>query len=143
MVAYGRQLSYGAAKATLALHDVATQPLPHAAGSVDLVSMSSVLHVFDEPLPALAEIRRALAPGGIFLLHDWMRQPLSTYLAWRRDVLREGDAESRRRGFRLFAVHNKYTTEDWRWLLAEAGFAIRDETQLRASHRIFVTTPAR
>jgi hypothetical protein len=72
-----------------------------------------------------------------------MRQPLSTYLAWRRDVLKEGEAESRRRGFRLFPVHNKYTTEDWRWLLAEAGFAIRDETELRASHRIFVTTPAR
>jgi len=143
MVAYGRQLSYGAAKATLALHDVATQPLPHAPGSVDLVSMSSVLHVFDEPLPALAEIRRSLAPGGIFLLHDWIRQPLPTYLAWRRDVLKEGEAESRRRGFRLFPVHNKYTTEDWRWLLAEAGFAIRDETQLRASHQIFVTTPAR
>ena len=104
--------------------------------------MSSVLHVFDEPLPALAEIRRALAPGGIFLLHDWIRQPLPTYLAWRRDVLKEGEAESRRRGYRLFPAHNKYTTEDWRWLLAEAGFAIRDETQLRASHQIFVTTPA-
>ena len=143
MVAYGRQLSYGTAKATLTLHDVAAQPLPHAAGSVDLVSMSSVLHVFDEPLPALAEIRRALAPGGLFLLHDWIRQPLATYLAWRRDVLKEGEAESRRRGFRLFPVHSKYTTEDWRWLLAEAGFAIRDETQLRASHRLFVTTPAR
>jgi len=57
--------------------------------------------------------------------------------------MKEGEAESRRRGFRLFPVHNKYTTEDWRWLLAEAGFAIRDETQLRASHRLFVTAPAR
>ncbi|MBI1726845.1 MAG: methyltransferase domain-containing protein [Candidatus Rokubacteria bacterium] len=38
--------------------------------------MSSVLHVVDEPLPVLAEIRRVLAPGGIFLLHDWVRQPL-------------------------------------------------------------------
>jgi SAM-dependent methyltransferase len=103
--------------------------------------MSSVLHVVDEPLPVLAEIRRVLAPAGIFLLHDWIRQPLPTYLAWRRDVLGEGDAESRRRGFRLFPVHNKYTTEDWQWLLAEAGFTIGHQEQLRASHRSFVATP--
>src|SRR2546428_11381309 len=100
MVAYGRQLVYGAAKATLALHDVATQPLPHAAGSVDLVSMSSVLHVFDEPLPALAEIRRALALGGVFLLHELVRPPLSTYPAWGRGGLKEGEAGRRRRGCR-------------------------------------------
>jgi SAM-dependent methyltransferase len=141
MIAYGQQGSYAGARPTLMLHDVATQPLPHAAGTVHLVSMSSVLHVFDEPLPVLAEIRRVLAPGGIFLLHDWIRQPLRTYLEWRREGLGEGEAESRRRGFRLFPVHSKYTAEDWQWLLTEAGLAIRDQTELRASHQIFVTTP--
>ena len=140
MVAYGRQLTFPGAPPTFAVHDVTAQPLPHAAGSVDLLSMSSVLHVVDEPLPALAEIRRVLAPSGLFLLHDWIRQPLSAYLAWRRDVLQEGPAECQRRGFRLFPVHNKYTTEDWHWLLAESGFSVRSETQLRASHRIFVAT---
>jgi SAM-dependent methyltransferase len=143
MIAHGQQVSYPTgAKPTLTVHDVSAQPLPHAAGTAHLVSMSSVLHVLDEPLPVLAEIRRVLAPGGVFLLHDWIRQPLSTYLAWRRDVLGEGEAESRRRGFRLFPVHNKYTPEDWAWLLAEAGFVIGHQTQLRASHRIFVTTSA-
>ena len=141
MIAHGRQLAGAGAKPTLALHDVAVEPLPHAAGTVHLVAMSSVLHVLDEPLPVLAEIRRVLASGGIFLLHDWIRQPLPTYLAWRRESLGEGEAESRRRGFRLFPVHSKYTTEDWRWLLSEAGFAIRVQTQLRASHQVFVTTP--
>ena len=141
MVAYGRQLSYGTANATLALLDVATQPLPHDTGIVHLTTMSSVLHVFDEPLGALAEIRRVLAPGGLFLLQDWIRQPLETYLAYRRDVLKEPPAECVRRGFRLFPAHNKYTTEDWQWLLAEAGFTLLDQTQLRASHRIFVATP--
>ena len=102
--------------------------------------MSSVLHVLDEPLPVLAEIRRVLAPGGIFLLNDWIRQPLQAYLAWRRDELKERGPEATRRGFRLFPVHNKYTPDDWRWLLAEAGLTVRDQRQLRASHRIFVTT---
>jgi SAM-dependent methyltransferase len=140
MIAHGRQLT--GVTLTLAVHDVTTQPLPHAAGSVHLVAMSSVLHVVDEPLPVLAEIRRVLAPDGIFLLNDWIRQPLPAYLAWRRDEMKETGPEASRRGFRLFPVHNKYTPDDWRWLLAEAGLTLRDQAQLRPSHRIFVTTPA-
>ena len=139
MVAHGQQLSCIGAKPTFALHDVTAQPLPHAAGSVHLVSMSSVLHVVEEPLPVLAEIRRVLVPGGMLLLHDWIRQPLATYLAWRRDVLGESESQSGR-GFRLFPVHNKYTSEDWQWLLATARFVVRHHDQVRASHRIFVAT---
>ena len=140
MIAHARQLT--GVTLTFTVHDVASQPLPHATGTVDLASMSSVLHVLDEPLPVLAEMRRVLTPGGIFLLNDWIRQPLETYLAWRREVMKETGPDAARRGFRLFPVHNKYTTDDWRWLLAEAGFTVRDETQLRASHRVFVAAPA-
>ncbi len=138
MIAYGRQLPGAGARPKLEVLDVTTEPLPHAAGAADLVSMSSVLHVLDEPLPVLAEIRRVLAPAGIFLLNDWIRQPLEAYLAWRRDVMKEGEAESEQRGFRLFPVHNKYTPEDWQWLLAKAGFDVLHQAQLRSSHRIFV-----
>jgi SAM-dependent methyltransferase len=141
MIGYGRQLAFKAASVTLTVHDVVAQPLPLAAGTVNFVSMSSVLHVFDEPLPTLAEIRRVLAPGGIFLLNDWIRQPLPTYLAWRRDVMKESGPDALRRAFRLFPVHNKYTLEDWRWLLGEAGFEILAQAELRASHRLFVATP--
>src|SRR4029450_5831558 len=73
MIAHARGLSYGTAKATLTLLDVATQPLPHDGGSVHLVTMSSVLHVFDEPLGAVAEIRRGLAAGGPVLVQGWSR----------------------------------------------------------------------
>ncbi len=143
MIEYGRRLAFKTAPATFALHDVATSPLPHAPGTVHLASMSSVLHVLDEPLPVMAEIRRVLAPGGIFLLNDWIRQSLAAYLAWRRDVMKETGADALRRGFKLFPVQNKYTPEDWRWLLGEAGFEVLAQTELRASHRIFVATPAR
>jgi SAM-dependent methyltransferase len=143
MIAYGRQLTFKPASVTLTVHDVAVKPLPLADATVNLASMSSVLHVFDEPLPTLAEIRRVLAPAAIFLLNDWIRQPLSTYLAWRRDVMKESGPDALRRAFRLFPVHNKYTVEDWRWLLGEAGFEVLAQIELRASHRIFVATPTR
>ncbi len=140
MVAYGQQMPCAGARPTLALHDLAAAPLPHATGSVHLVSVSSVLHVLDEPLPVLAEIRRVLAPDGIFLLYEWVRQPLPVYLAWRRETLQEPEVECNRRGFRLFPAHNKYTADDWAWLLAEARFSIRHRAQLRSTHRIFVAT---
>jgi ubiquinone/menaquinone biosynthesis C-methylase UbiE len=54
MIAYGQQLPSTGAKLTLVLHDAATQPLPHANGTVHLVSMSLVLHIFEEPLLVLA-----------------------------------------------------------------------------------------
>ena len=138
MVGHGRQLT--GATMTFTVHDITTQPLPHEARSVHLASMSAVLHVLDEPLPVLAEIRRVLAPGGIFLLNDWIRQPLQAYLTWRREQMNETGPEATRRAFRLFPVHNKYTPEDWRWLLGEAGLSLRAETQLRPGHQIFVTT---
>ena len=143
MIVYGQQLPSTGARPTLAVHNVATQPIPHEAGTVHLVTMTSVLHLFDEPLPVLAEVRRMLVPNGLFMLHDWVRMPLHTYLARRTESMEEDRAASRQRGFRLFPVHNKYTTEDWEWLLAEGGFAVRCRTELRPSHRMFVTTPAR
>ena len=141
MIAHGQQLQGTGARPTLTLHDVATQPLPQADGTVHLVSMTSVLHIVDEPLRVLAEIRRVLAPGGLFMLHDWIRQPLKAYLERRRENLGEGETESLRRGFRLFPVHCKYTVEDWQWVLAQAGLTIRYQTQLRPTHQMFVTTP--
>ena len=144
MIDYSRRLPGVGPRLRLEVRDVTSSPLPHAAGSVHLLNMSSVLHVFDEPLPVLAEIRRVLAPDGVFLLNDWVRQPLVDYLAWRRETMREDDeASCQRRGFRLFPVHNKYTADDWRWLLGLAGFAVHCDTAFRASHRIFVATPAR
>jgi SAM-dependent methyltransferase len=141
MIVHGQQLSTTGTRPTLAVHDVATQPLPHRAGTVHLVTMISVLHVLDEPLPVLAEIRRVLAPGGLFVLHDWVRMPLQTYLARRQEQQGEELDVARRRGFRVFPAHCKYTTEDWQWLLGEAGFTIRQQAQFRPTHQFFITTP--
>ena len=110
-------------------------------GSVDGVLCRYGLMLVPDIAKAFSEIRRVLAPKSTFLLNDWIRQPLSKYLAYRREVLGECEAETGR-GFRLFPVHNKFTPGDWRWLLTEAGLAIRHQAQLRDSHQIFVCQPA-
>ncbi len=140
MIAYSAGLNWPGRVPTLAIHDVTAQPLPCAAGSVNLLSMMSVLHLVDDPLAVLAEICRVLAPGGIFFLKDWIRRPLKDYLGWPQESQGEEAIASRQRGFRLFPVHNKYTAEDWEWLLAEAGFHLRSHLSLHPSRQIFVMT---
>ena len=142
MINYAQdEVTYAGPKPTFAVHDLTAQPVPLDDDSVHLINMTAILHLLDEPLPILAEIRRLLAPGGIFFLNDWVRAPLTEYL----DSRLEGEGEERQaslqRWFRLFPVHNKYTTEDWLWLLTETGFAIRQSASLRANFRVFVTTP--
>src|SRR5262252_3597453 len=75
MIDYARQNAYTGVTPTLAVHDLTAKPLPVADGSVHLVQMTAVLHVLDDPIPVLADIRRVLAPKGVFALHDWIRTP--------------------------------------------------------------------
>lgn len=141
MIDHAQHLAYRGVTPTLAVHDVTAGPVPVAPGTVHLVHMSAVLHVLDDPYSVLADIRRVLAPGGLFVLNDWIRAPLDMYLASRTDHSEDPEAD-RQRWLRLFPVHNKYTTEDWQWLLASNGFQVHQSTQVRPHFRIFVTTTA-
>lgn len=117
-------------------------PLPD--GSAHLLTMAAMLHAQDDPFAVLAETRRVLAPGGMFLLFDWVRVPMKDYLQQRQDEPGDEPGDRWGRALKLFAVHNKYTVEDWRWLLAEAGFVIDEEPP--APHqrsRIFLCTARR
>lgn len=141
MIDYAQVASYSGPTPSFAWHDITDAPLPLDSGSVNLVSMNAVLHVLPDPLPVCDEIQRVLAPGGVFLLNDWIRTPLQTYLMARSGGETEEEvARSRRMGLRLFSAHNKYTTEDWLWLLNEAGFTLQGSMQLRPHFRIFVNT---
>ena len=140
MIAYGQHLPYTGTTDTGAPRCRNAAPPPRDRG-VHLVSMTSVLHLFDDPFPVLAEVHRLLAPTGLFMLHDWIRRPLPDYLAWNIANSEEDPAITRQRGLRLFPVHNKYTTADWQWLLHEADFAVLRCGQLRPTHRMFVAIP--
>ena len=136
MIEHAEGLRYKGAAPTLAVHDVEKEALPLDIGSVDLVAMVGVLHVLDDPFRVLAEVGRVLRPGGLFLLDDWVRMPLAQYVRTRdRD---ETPDRQRARWLRLFPFHNRYTVEDWKWLLAEAGFSLVSTVQLRPQSQIFV-----
>ena len=138
MIEHARGLRYRGAPPTLTVQDVEKEPLPLDAAGVDLVSMTGVLHVLEDPFAVLAEVLRVLRPGGLFLLDDWVRMPLAQYVQDRpRD---RGAAPERQRAgwLRMFPFHNKYTAEDWKWLLAEAGFSLVSTVQIRPQSQIFV-----
>lgn len=141
MIQHAQQLSYNGLTPTLAMHDLNAQPLPVATGSVHLIHMNAVLHVLDDPVPVLAEIRRTLAHGGVFVLNDWIRSSLEAYVTSRTEPDAPDPVAERRRVFRLFPVHNKYTPDDWQWLFATHGFQVHRVAQLRPHFQVFVTTP--
>lgn len=140
MIDHARTLRYRGGAPTLAVQDLETEPLPLDAGSVDLVAMTALLHLLENPFAVLAEARRVLRPGGVFLLDDWVRMPLAEYLRIRLRPRTPDEPldQSRARCMGLFPLHNKYTLDDWKWLLSETGFSLVSTLQLRPQSRIFV-----
>ena len=143
MITYGRRLAFKPASVSLTVHDVDGR-----AAAARRCHRESGEHVVGAP-----RLRRAPADPGRDPSRSRARRDLS---AERLDspaalelsgvATRRHEGERARRGqtrLRLFPVHNKYTVEDWRWLLGEAGFEVLAQTELRASHRIFVATPTR
>jgi ubiquinone/menaquinone biosynthesis C-methylase UbiE len=141
MIDYARGLDYGGAPATFAVLDIVGEPLPLADGSVDAITMTMVLHLFVDPFALLREVKRVLKPTGPFVLYDFVRTPFAEYLN-RRSSAGSDDPDARKRGLSLFAMHNKYTTEDWHWVFSESGFDLLAEAQPQAQfNRMFIAVP--
>lgn len=140
MVDYGEKLDYQGERPAYQLHDITEAPLPLQDGSVDMVAMVAVLHVLAEPLAACEEICRVLSPDGVFLLQDWVRTPLAMYIDRMTSDLDGEEIEAiKGRLYRLFPSHNKYTVEDWLWLLDQGGLDVIDYRELSSPHfRTFV-----
>jgi SAM-dependent methyltransferase len=144
MIEYAEQLDYAGQRPTYHVCDVTTGSLPLADAGVDLLSMVAVFHVLNDPLSVSREIRRVLSPGGLFLLQDWVRTPLADYLArMTADAPPEMAGLVRERVLRLFPTHNKYTVDDWLWLLDQGGFEVVDYRELNSPNfRTFVCRAA-
>lgn len=124
MIEAARSLDLGPAQPDFQLCDAAATPLPFADGAVDLLVCAATMHLFVDPFAFLGEARRVTGDRGAFLLYDWVRVPLNEYLEGRAS---EPAGDSRQHSLSLFAVHNKYTVADWRWLFAESRLQIMAE----------------
>ncbi len=144
MIDYAGQVSYEGEKPEYLLHDITTEPLPLDDDSVDLLTIVAVLHVLNDPVAVCREFRRVLKPGGVFLVQDWVRTPLPSYLERMGGEGDEAQQESiRKRLMALFPVHNRYTLDDWLWLLPQTGFRVLEHRHLRSPHFCtFVCEPA-
>jgi SAM-dependent methyltransferase len=135
MIDYGQTIDYAGNRPEYKLTDVTKDKLPVDDGQLDLLSMVAVLHVVNNPYEVCNEIRMVLSPDGVFLLQDWIRTPLPDYLE-RMVPDTEDDRQELVYGrlMALFTVHNKYTLQDWLWLLEKTGFVVTRHQQLGSPH---------
>lgn len=100
--------------------------LPLPAGAFDLVTASNLLFLLPAPQPALAEMRRVLAPGGqVVLLNPSERMSLAaaTAVADRRDL--HGTARESLLNWAARAeAHARWSEADLHALLAAAGLRL-------------------
>ena len=143
MVENARSLDYEGPVPTFVLANVEGSPLPYDDGSVDLLTIAAVLHTFDDPFTFLREqAARVLTQEGRIMLFDWAREPMRDYIA--RRLVEPGDPEELRydRALEQFRIHNKYTLDDWRWVIAESGLRIEAETaEPHPSARVWLLRP--
>ena len=133
MLASAGALDYAEARPAFLRHDLNEAPYPLDDGTVDLCSSANVVCFLGNPLAVLGELRRVLAPGGVYLLYDWKRQALADY------VRERGEDPAQLMG--LQAYHNRFTTDDWRWLLNEGGFDVIAEANPRITHVALACAP--
>lgn len=103
-------------------HTASVTSLPFKSHSFDWVLSANAFHYFNEPLEALAEIKRVLKPNGRVVILDWSRDYL--YCKICDLVLQIFDS----------AHHKCYTQAELHHLLATARFHLRRATKIRFGH---------
>lgn len=93
------------------LRDGSVERIPCPEEAFDIVVSCSVFHYLGDPLGALEEMKRVLAPGGTVVVTDWC----ADYLVCRI-------CELYLSAFRRVA-YSVYRANEWAALLARAGFA--------------------
>jgi ubiquinone/menaquinone biosynthesis C-methylase UbiE len=91
------------------------EPLPLPDDSAHALVAAMVLHEMENPLPLIAEAARVLRPGGVWLIYDWVKQPLRHYLA--------GEVPTAER-IAHFREHCLYTPDDLAFLCENAGLQV-------------------
>lgn len=90
--------------------------LPFAAGTFDAAMIIQVLHHVDEPPAVIAEIRRVIRPGGLFML--WETTETSPLVRVGRTLRPQWDG---------VPVRSRFTTDQLRGWLVDGGFRLSEE----------------
>jgi ubiquinone/menaquinone biosynthesis C-methylase UbiE len=141
MLGHARSLEYVGDTPTFHDADVAGR-LPFEDASVDLLTIAAVMHTLVDPFTFLDEVRRVLSLNGRLLLYDWVRVSFADYIAYRESEAGDPPEARYPRALELFATHNKYTPDDWRWIFAQATFEVLTETWPYPRAIALLTRPA-
>ena len=136
MLKNAKGLDYGAVQPSFTSHNLNDAPYPVEDASLDLCISANVTCFLDNPLVLLAEVRRMLRPGGVYLLFDWKRQTLPNYIE-----NRGGFGNDPTGMMSLQPYHNRFTLDEWRWLLTGGGFEVVGEAHPRTSHVALASMP--
>ncbi|MCK5720574.1 MAG: class I SAM-dependent methyltransferase [Thiomargarita sp.] len=116
-------------------HDLHLPNLSILNNSLDVVTTIFCLHELTQPITLLRSVYRCLKPGGRCFIIDWVRNPLSRYIAEEvrdKDVFEpELKQDVLNNVFNHFIEHNRYTREDVTWLLEKLGFKILEDIPLK------------
>ena len=97
--------------------------LPYANQSFNVVIVSNALHIVPQPEKALAEIRRVLKDGGVFIAPTFTHAGNSF----------SGRAKAFFMKLAGFPLHSKWTSEEYLRFLQQNGWTVRKSAVLKAS----------
>lgn len=116
----GEQILELAAAAGVAVQLGVAEALPYADDSFEVVGIFTAMEFFTDPIAALREIRRVLAPGGALVISY-----INPSSATGRTI------EATKADDRYYAGATFRTPEQISALLAEAGFGVQEQLQIR------------
>ncbi len=111
--------------------------LPWPDGYFDAVISNTILHHIPDPVPALAEIARLTAPGGILFIRDLARPPSASAVA---ALVAQYAAEESPAARALFeaSLHAALTLDEARDIIDRLGFDPEDVTMTSDRHWTWV-----
>ena len=104
------------------LEQADAKSLPYGVAEFDLVMSNSIIHHIPEPVDALREMVRVLAPGGALFVRDLLRPETAAEV---EGLVAKHAAHESERSQQLFrqSLHAALTVSEVRGLLAECGWS--------------------
>ncbi|MGI6020923.1 MAG: class I SAM-dependent methyltransferase [Lachnospiraceae bacterium] len=101
------------------------EALPYGENCFDAVVYINGLHVVEKPERALYEIRRVLKPGGILIIPDLVYEG-GKVARLKADLLRKT----------FVHTYHRWKTREYMQLISDAGFAIKEQKNLKRRHDV-------